>query len=277
MIEPTRAERSERTAALVAELTTTTDPHEAERLRERLILLNRRVAEAVASRYDRRGIPLDDLRQVAYEGLTKAALRFDPRLRNDFLTFAVPTIRGELQRHFRDSGWAVRPPRRVQETQYQVALATDRLEHQLGREPTAAEITAAAGVSAAEYDEAMSAAGCFHPTSLDMTTDAEDGSRSLGDLIDDDEPIRRYETAEARATLTPVLRRLSERDRRIVYLRFFEDLTQEEIGADLGVTQMQVSRLLGRILTRLRGDLEVPASPAASSPGTDGAPGVHAA
>lgn len=259
MIEPSRAERSERTAALVAGLATTTDPHEAERLRERLILLNRRVAEAVASRYDRRGIPLDDLRQVAYEGLTKAALRFDPQLRNDFLTFAVPTIRGELQRHFRDRGWAVRPPRRVQETQYQVSLATDRLEHQLGREPTADEVATAAGVSAADYDDAMSAVGCFHPTSLDTTIYAEDGSRSLGDLIGDDEPGRPYETAEARATLTPVLRQLSERDRRIVYLRFFEDLTQEEIGADLGVTQMQVSRLLGRILTRLRDDLEVPA------------------
>lgn len=249
----TRPERADQTAALLDAAHDATDPDEAEELRARAILINRGVAEAVARRYRHRGISQDDLNQVAYEGLTKAVARFDPTLRNDLLTFAVPTIRGELQRYFRDQGWTVRPPRRVQEVQGHAHSAIRDLEQSLGREPTGAEVAVELGISVAEYDEAMAALGCFRPTSLDLPVGSDTGT--LGDLLPDDEG-EVYDASDARVILAPVVRQLSERDRRILFLRFFEDLTQAEIGADLGVTQMQVSRLLGRILDDLRDHLE---------------------
>ena len=248
-----RAERSEQTAQLLQEAHACADPDRATDLRERVVVINRGVAEAVASRYRNRGVPLDDLHQVAFEGLTKAVMRFDPTLRNDLLTYAVPTIRGELQRYFRDQGWTVRPPRRIQETQWQVNQAIDRLSHTLGREPEPAEVAAEIGLPLDDYREAVAAFGCFQPASLDQPAGGE-ASAAIGDLIPDDD--RESGASEARVTLAPVVRRLPERDRRILYLRFFEDRTQEEIGHDLGVTQMQVSRLLNRILGSLREELE---------------------
>lgn len=247
-----RAERSVRTAALLDRAASCRDETERDELLNQVILLNRGVAEAVASRYQGRGISRDDLRQVAYEGLTKAVRRFDPETRNDLLTFAVPTIRGELLRHFRDHGWSVRPPRRVQELQWRVNQTIDELEQQLGREPTDAEIKQSLGISDDDYREAIEAFGCFQPTSLEQPA-STDSTSSLGDFIPEDDT----ETAasEARVILSPVVRRLPERDRRILQLRFFEDLTQAEIGEDLGVTQMQVSRLLSRILDELRSEL----------------------
>jgi RNA polymerase sigma-B factor len=252
----TRAERSDETAALLTALASTDDPVDAERLRERIVLVNARVAEAVAARYERRGVPSDDLRQVAYEGLVKAVHRFDVSLRNDFLTFAVPTIRGELLRHFRDRGWAVRPPRRLQEIQTRAGRVTDRLAQDLGRDPTAEEVAAAIDESVEDYQDAMAASGCFQPTSLDARTGAGTGTQGIGDLLPDDLAARDYEAIEAKATLAPLLRRLPERDRHILYLRFFEDRTQHEIGTEIGVTQMQVSRLLMRILDDVRRQLE---------------------
>lgn len=248
----TRAERAEQTRDLLEEVARTNDPEHAAELRERVVVINRGVAEAVAARYRQRGVALDDLHQVAFEGLTKAVMRFDPEQRNDLLTYAVPTIRGELQRHFRDHGWTVRPPRRIQETQWLVGQAVERLTQELEREPTAAEVAAELDIPVDEYRETVAAFGCFQPTSLDQPAGA-DSAASMGDLIaaeDDDTGA-----SEARVTLAPVVRRLPERDRRILYLRFFEDRTQEEIGRDLGVTQMQVSRLLGRILGTLREEL----------------------
>lgn len=248
----TRAERAEQTDALLRAAHDTTDRDEADRLRARAVLINRGVAEAVARRYRQRGLAQDDLNQVAYEGLTKAVSRFDPELRNDLLTFAVPTIRGELQRYFRDQGWTVRPPRRIQEVQSHANTAVRELEQELGREPTDREVAAELDIPVAEYEEAMAALGCFQPTSLDLPVGAE--STTLGDLLPDVEED--HDASDARLMLEPVVRRLSERDRRILYLRFFEDLTQAEIGEDLGVTQMQVSRLLSRILGDLRHDLD---------------------
>lgn len=248
-----RAERAEQTAALLQAAHDATDPDEAEQLRSRVILINRGVAEAVARRYRHRGIAQDDLNQVAYEGLTKAVARFDPTLRNDLLTFAVPTIRGELQRYFRDQGWTVRPPRRVQEVQGHAHAAIRDLEQSLGREPSDAEVADELGITVDQYDEALAALGCFRPTSLDLPVGADSGT--LGDLLPDDDG-EGHEASDARVILAPVVRRLSERDRRILFLRFFEDRTQAEIGDDLGVTQMQVSRLLSRILDDLRDHLE---------------------
>ncbi len=246
-----RAERSERTAALL-DRAAGCPPDERHALLEEVILLNRGVAEAVASRYQGRGLARDDLVQVAYEGLTKAVRRFDPATRNDLLTFAVPTIRGELLRHFRDHSWSVRPPRRVQELQWRVNQKIEELEQRLGHQPSDAEIKSAMGLSDEDYREAMEAFGCFQPTSLEQPA-SPGSSATLGDFIPEEDT--ESAASEARVVLSPVVRRLSERDRRILQLRFVEDLTQAEIGADLGVTQMQVSRLLSRILEDLRDEL----------------------
>ena len=248
----TRTERSERTAELIAAAHACDDEDRKRGLLDEVILINRGVAEAVASRYRGRGISQEDLVQVAYEGLTKAVNRFDPTTRNDLLTYAVPTIRGEVMRHFRDHGWSVRPPRRVQELQWRVNQKIEELEQQLGHQPSDTEIKESLGISDDDYREAIEAFGCFQPTSLEQPA-AADSTATLGNFIPDED----NETAasEARVILSPVVRRLPERDRRILQLRFFEDLTQAEIGEDLGVTQMQVSRLLSRILDELRTEL----------------------
>ncbi|WP_166140644.1 sigma-70 family RNA polymerase sigma factor [Nocardioides ochotonae] len=249
----TRQQRSDLTRDLLDRAAATQDPAARAVLLEEVVLVNRGVAEAVAARYRNRGIAQDDLVQVAYEGLTKAVKRFDPALRNDLLTYAVPTIRGEVQRYFRDQGWTVRPPRRIQELQWRVNRCLDDLGHELGREPSDEEVMRRLGLDATEYREVVEAFGCFQPTSLDNPV-STDGATTLGDLLADEDTAQR--ASEARVVLAPVVRQLSERDRRILYLRFFEDRTQEQIGLELGVTQMQVSRLLTRILRRLRDQVE---------------------
>lgn len=248
----TRAERSARTAELLDAASASADPRSRHELLDEVVVINRGVAEAVASRYHGRGVARDDLRQVAYEGLTKAVARFDPATRNDLLTYAVPTIRGELLRYFRDHGWTVRPPRRVQELQWRVNQTIEILEHELGREPSDTEVIDELGITDDDYREAIEAFGCFNPTSLDQPL-TDDSSTALGELLPDDDQT--LAASEARVVLAPIVRRLSERDRRILHLRFFSDMTQEEIGDDLGVTQMQVSRLLSRILADLRSEL----------------------
>ena len=249
-----REERSRRTAELLTRAQEVTG-REREELLGEVVLVNQRVADAVANRYRRRGIPLEDLQQVAYEGLVKAVQRFDPAVREDLLTYAVPTIRGEIQRHFRDQGWMVRPPRRVQELQQRLARTAEELHHELGREPEHGELARALGLTPEEYDDVARAWGCFSPASLDQPV-TEDGAQSLGDLVadpgQDDDP---HGASDARVTLAPVVRRLSERERRILFLRFFEERTQSEIGEDLGISQVQVSRLLNRILGRMREEL----------------------
>ncbi|MDN4172636.1 sigma-70 family RNA polymerase sigma factor [Nocardioides sp. SOB77] len=242
-----REERSRRTAELLGRAQEATGPERDDLLAE-VVLVNRRVADAVANRYRRRGIPLEDLQQVAYEGLVKAVSRFDPTVRDDLLTYAVPTIRGEIQRHFRDQGWMVRPPRRVQELQRDLTMATDRLEQELGREPTDEEVERELGITPEEHREALQGLGCFQPTSLDQPV-GNDAGTSLGEVLPQ-EPDEG--AAEARAMLAPVMRGLSERDKRVLYLRFYEDQTQREIGDELGVSQVQVSRVLTRILETMR-------------------------
>ncbi|WGL51122.1 sigma-70 family RNA polymerase sigma factor [Nocardioides sp. BP30] len=250
-----RAARASTTEALLRDAHATDDEDERRALLDGVVLVNRGVAEAVASRYRRRGVPMEDLHQAAYEGLVKAVYRFDPTLGKDLLTYAVPTIRGELQRHFRDHSWTVRPPRRVQELQWRVNRCIEDLTQELGHEPTDGQIQDTMHITPAEYDEAIVAFGCFTPTSLDQPV-SHDGAATVGELLPDDAgDVRALDAAEARTALAPVIKELPERDRRIIYLRFFEDQTQEEIGAELGVTQMQVSRLLTRILRDLRSAL----------------------
>ena len=249
----TREERSRVTAQLFGSAADTDDDARRHDLLEKIVLENRRVAEALAQRFAGRGVDVDDLTQVAYEGLLKAADRFDPEMGRDFLSFAVPTIRGELQRYFRDSGWMVRPTRRVQETQWRVAQTEAELSQRLGRTATPQEIIEELDLPPEEYAEAASANGCFQPTSLDQPASSTEAGQNLGDLLEDEDHA--LSASEARVALAPVVRRLSERDRRVLYLRYFEDLGQKEIGHDIGVTQTQVSRILDRILTQLREEL----------------------
>ena len=225
---------------------------------DELIEANVDVARSVASRYRNRGVDLDDLEQVALLGLTKAAQRFDASLGHDFLSYAVPTIRGEIRRHFRDAGWMVRPPRRVQDLQARIRRSQSTLEMELKRSPRPSEVAAHLGEDLDIVVEALTADGCFTPTSLDQTN--SDSTLSIGELLSCADGA--MESAEMRVVLRPVLQELTERDRRVLYLRFFEGRTQQEIADDLGLTQAQVSRVLSRILANLRVKLGEPSSAA---------------
>ena len=254
-------DRAARTAELLARAATA-DPVHAEHLYEQVVLLNVEIAESIVLRYRNRGVPVEDLVQVACVGLVKAARGFDVDKSSNFLSYAVPTILGEVKRFFRDNAWVVKPPRRVQELQAQISATAARMTHASGRAPTPEAIAEELGVEAKEVHEALAADGCYSPSSLDrtMTTGDDDGTQ-LGDLIGVDD--LGFDRAEALVALRPLCRRLTERDRRIVYLRFFCEWTQARIAEEFGVTQMQISRLLSRILTRLReelGTLDDPAS-----------------
>jgi RNA polymerase sigma-B factor len=245
----TEADRSQITARLLAQIAATTDEVEQKRLRDEIVVLNMGVARAIASRYRDRGISKDDLLQAAYVGLVKAVQGFDPSYERDFLSYAVPTVTGEVKRYFRDFGWTVRPPRRIQELQAQISRASNELSQSLHRSPKPREVAEFLGIDVDSVIEALAADGCFTPASLDVPV-GEDGSGSLGELLGgEDADLGR---AEARILLGPAVRKLKERDRRIIELRFFYGWTQEQIAQDIGVTQMQVSRLLSRILSDLR-------------------------
>ena len=233
----------------------TDSPEERQRLLDDVIVLHLGLAHAEASRYRSRGIPLDDLRQVAALALTKATRGFDVTAGHDFLSYAVPTIRGELRKYFRDHGWMIRPPRRIQELQARINAAETELSNRLGRSPQPVEIADHIEECTESVIEALASDGCFVPASLDHPA-GEDGS-TLGDLL----PLRRRAAPGLRGSTgaQPGLRRLGERDRQILAMRFYEGLTQREIAERIGVTQMQVSRLLTRILGQLRSGVgEVP-------------------
>lgn len=226
---------------------------------ERVVRLNTGVAEAVAARYRRRGVDGDDLTQAAYEGLVKAVGRFDPSKAEDLLSFAVPTIRGEVQRHFRDRSWSVRPPRALQELEARVRKESDRLLQQLGREATLEELADALDVTVAECAQALNVHHAWSALSLDKPLAGADGDTgpTIGGRLSEDAGFGRIDDL---LSLAPALATLSERDRLVVQLRFVEELTQGEIAERLGVTQTHVSRLLHRILRRLRDQLDVPGS-----------------
>jgi RNA polymerase sigma-B factor len=248
-LEPT--DRAQETLRLLA-LARTRDKEERRRLHDQVVLLNAGIAEAIARRFRNRGESLDDLIQVAYLGLTKAVHGFDPDRGGEFLSYAVPTISGELKRHFRDTSWVIRPPRRIQELQAAISTAAADLTQELGRSPRPSELAARLGADVEDVTEALASDGCFTPASLDEKGLREDGD-ALGDRLGLDDP--EMQRAEAVAMLRPACRRLPPRDRHILYLRFFRGWTQAQIAAELGVTQMQVSRLLSRILSWLRDDL----------------------
>jgi len=246
-------ERQRLTRQLLAEAHTAPSTAVRDDLLAAVIELNHRVALAVARRYANRGVALEDLQQAASEGLVKAVLRYDDTREQDLLSYAVPTIRGEVLRHFRDHSWSVRPPRRVQELQQLLRRTRDDLYAADGLEPTDLAVREAAGVSEADQTEAATASGCFQPTSLDQPTEPGSGI-SLGDLIPLD--ADQLGAAEARAMLSRLLPTLGSREQRVIYLRFFEERTQGEIGREFGVTQATVSRWLRETLDALRLRLE---------------------
>jgi RNA polymerase sigma-B factor len=248
-----RGFRAERTAELLEVLAETGDEQRRHELVDELVVVNLGVAHSIAVRYRNRGISVEDLEQVARLGLVKAARAFDPERKNDFLAYAVPTIRGEVRKHFRDHGWAVRPPRRIQELQSRIMAAAAELTQSLGRSPRPSEIAQHLDADVEEVHEALSADGCFSPSSLDRRVSDDESSASLGDLLPDQDSD--LEASEARLMLAPAVRRLGDRDRHILHLRFFKGWTQEEIAQEIGVTQMHVSRLLSRILQELRAEL----------------------
>jgi RNA polymerase sigma-B factor len=236
-----------------------TDEETRRMLLDEVVVLNVEVARSIAMRYRSRGIPLEDLKQVACLGLIKAVRGYDPEVGTAFLAYCVPTIRGEIKRYFRDHGWTVKPPRRVQELQARIKSAESDLSTSMGRPPRPSELATYLDEDLTDVIEALAVNGCFTPSSLDRPV-AEDSSVSLGDLLGGDD--RDKVAAEARVMLAPVVRTLSERDRKILMLRFFRGWTQSEIAEELGVTQMQVSRLLSRILRDLHRGLHPENDPA---------------
>jgi len=239
-----------RLAALPAD-----DPERAG-LRAEVIEDHMPYARHIAQRYGGRGssgasgASGEDFEQVAYLGLVKAVDNFDPEHGTGFLGYATPMIIGEIKRYFRDATWGVHVPRRMQELSGALRKSTDALTHDLGREPTVAELAAHLGADPEEIVEAIDAAGAYTTASLDHPVSAEEPGASLLDFMG--EPDARFEAVIDRQVLTGLLAELGERDKRILLMRYFRGMTQSEIGAELGVSQMQISRLLNRILRELR-------------------------
>ena len=227
-------------------------------LRNELVQDHLRLAEFLARRFAHRGEPLDDLRQVAVVGLLKAVERFDPYRGLQFSSFATPTITGELKRHFRDRGWAVRVPRRMQELHLQLDRMVAELSQALGRAPTPSEIAERAGVLEEEVLESMEASSLYRLPSLDAGRDDEMGNGYSTRLGVEDPELKSVET---RATVAKLLEQLPVREQQIVYLRFFEGLTQSEIAERVGISQMHVSRLLAKSLAALGAESEETPTP----------------
>jgi RNA polymerase sigma-B factor len=210
------------------------------------------LARQLARRYQRGGEPLDDLVQVASLGLLKAIDRFEPDRTTAFSSFAVPTIMGELKRHFRDRGWSVRVPRDLQEMTVRVDRTAEELASRLGRAPTPGEIAEHIGITTEQVLEAREAAGAYRAVSLDRPR--EDDEDDASDWMGVEDPG--FGLAEDAATVERLMTVLTEREREVLRLRFSEDLTQSEIGARVGVSQMHVSRLIRQAVARLRAAAE---------------------
>jgi RNA polymerase sigma-70 factor (sigma-B/F/G subfamily) len=214
------------------------------------VLAHLDLADAIARRFPARSGDADDVRQVARMGLVNAARRFDPERGADFVPFATATIRGEIKRYVRDNGWLIRPPRRLQELFAAIRAVQPALRHRLHRAPSPEELADELGLAPAEVREAIASERIFQPGSLDGLPREDAPDDGPQELIGDEDP--RYDRAEAVALIAPACRGLPERHKRILYLRFFQDRTQSEIAEELGVSQVQVSRLLASILGGLR-------------------------
>jgi RNA polymerase sigma-B factor len=217
--------------------------------REELMRCFLPLARHTAARYGHAGEPYDDLLQVACLALLRAIDRFDPSRGVAFSSYALPTMSGEIKRHYRDRTWAMRVPRPLQELAMTVPRETERMRGELGRAPTVCELCARLDISERELADALGAGAACDPVSLDRPRGDDASDPTLGEVVAYHEPG--YEWADARASLDQLLARLSERDRELVRLRYEEDLTQREIGRRTGLSQVQVSRLLDRIVGEL--------------------------
>jgi RNA polymerase sigma-B factor len=225
------------------------DPARA-RVRDELVEMHLPLVEYLARRFRNRGEPLDDLVQVATIGLIKSVDRFDMSRGVEFSTYATPTVVGEIKRHFRDKGWAIRVPRRLQELKLALAKATSELSQERGRSPTVAELAERLGMSEEEVLEGLESANAYSAVSLDAPDAGEEDSPAVAETLGStDEAL---EGVEYRESLKPMLERLPPREKKILLLRFFGNMTQSQIAAELGISQMHVSRLLARTLAQLR-------------------------
>lgn len=221
-------------------------------IRDEIVTNHLALVEHMARRFRDRGEQHDDLVQVGMIGLINAVDRFDPEREVEFSTFATPTIIGEIKRHFRDRGWSIRVPRRLQEIRLKLTHATAELSQKNGRSPTVAELAQAIGVTEEEVLEGLESAQAYATLSLDASSSDDDegqGQSISAKLGRDDAEMA---NVEIRESLKPALDRLSPRERQIIVLRFFENKTQTEIAQEVGISQMQVSRLLTKTLARMR-------------------------
>lgn len=246
-LSPPTAPRSLDGETLLRRYQETRDP----RLRERAAIEYMPLARRLARRFHRGREPLEDLEQVAYLGLVKAVERYDPRYGARFSSFAIPTISGELRRHFRDTTWRLHLPRGVQEAALDVARATDDLSGRLGRAPTIGELAEATGLEIEDVTEALHAREVQEVSSLDQPCGADDGGgeRTIAETVGDTDD--RFDLIDHLATVAPLVDALPERERKVLFLRFARDMTQTEIAEQVGCSQMQVSRLLRRAIARL--------------------------
>jgi RNA polymerase sigma-B factor len=230
------------------------DERAREAAREELVHLHLPLVEHCARRFRNRGEPFEDLVQVGTIGLLKSIDRFDVDRGVEFSTYATPTIIGEVKRYFRDKGWAIRVPRRLQELRMQIGSASAELTQKLGRSPTPRELAEEIGCSVEDILEGIESSNAYSTLSLDATDNDEDGAATMLDAIGvDDENL---EHVEVRESIKPLLDRLDAREKRILLLRFFKNMTQSQIAEEIGVSQMHVSRLLSRTLDQLRTSLE---------------------
>jgi RNA polymerase sigma-B factor len=242
----------DRTRELFARLTAlSADSPERQPVRDALVEQHLPLVEHLARRFRNRGEPYDDLVQVATIGLIKSVDRFDPERGVEFSTYATPTIVGEIKRHFRDKGWAVRVPRRLQELRLSLTAATSELSQRNGRSPTVAELAAHLRLSEEEVLEGLESANAYSTLSLDAGDQGgeEEGVAVVDTLGVEDEGL---EGVEYRESLKPLLEQLPSREKKILMLRFFRNMTQSEIAHEVGISQMHVSRLLARTLAQLR-------------------------
>ncbi|MGH8868895.1 MAG: RNA polymerase sigma factor SigF [Actinomycetes bacterium] len=224
-------------------------------LRDQLVQAHLPLVEHLARRFRNRGEPFDDLVQVATIGLIKSVDRFDPDRGVEFSTYATPTIVGEIKRHFRDRGWAIRVPRRLQELKLTLSTAASELSQRNGRAPTVNELAEHLKISMDEVLEGLESANAYSAVSLDAPEGGDEDAQSVADTLGtEDESL---EGVEYRESLKPLLERLPPREKKIILLRFFGNMTQSQIAQEVGISQMHVSRLLARTLAQLRQNLLV--------------------
>jgi RNA polymerase sigma-B factor len=218
--------------------------------REDLVHLHLPLVEHCARRFRNRGEPFEDLVQVGTIGLIKAVDRFEAERGIEFSTYATPTIIGEIKRYFRDKGWAIRVPRRLQELRMQITTTTAELTQELGRSPTPRELGEKIGCSIEEIIEGMESSNAYSTLSLDATDGADEAGGTMLDALGIDDP--NLEHVEVRESIKPMLDQLEPREKRILVLRFFKNMTQTQIAEEIGISQMHVSRLLTRTLDQMR-------------------------